>query len=680
MPFTRPAIHVYQQLVSTTPSTSTPFFELCVVGPSYQVVKESIFPNYNADAPYQTQYVDQLSGTTIDLDSVIVKLKDAYIKIWPTTTNLSHDVNISASGALSTIELLAVDYPAYSFNTASVKVGDTVKIKYTDTTVTPNTVTSYTSFVQAINGVGDTLTLKRNIPAPSATETVAISVERPVGSDIIVPGSALTMSQNMLSVTNVGALTTTISSITYTITTASVCVDYRALRKYLAGDFLQISNMSDVRANLGDVDPDNPLATACGVVFSNADVAFKVLPIESDDNAGYLKALDLLTTNEKVYVIVPLTQDKDVVSAYANHCTSMSTPEKSKWRITYANLRMPSTKVIVERNDGEAAAGAPAQAASGTLQATPATNYLKDIANGAFITNSARIGDFIDVYDPTSASGTMGAYLYSFKIKEVLNDTVVETYSDRYERTDEGYSIMSSTPTMVVTSLTQISYEVIRVLTPEGVAEAMVDIAKSFKNKRLRIVMPDVVMMNINSVDYILPGYYLCVAYGAMRAGFPPHQGFTTLGVGGIKRIFRSNKYFTDAHLDEMAGGGVFWVVQDEVDALPYCIYQTTTDTTQLETIEDSVVATIDFASKFYKDNLKSVLGRFNVNELSVKYVTTVIKDVTDKMLRMSYPYIGSIILSGQLKTVTTKADKIIPTVAIQVPFPVNAVDLYLEV
>jgi hypothetical protein len=679
MPFTRPAIHVYQKLVSVNPSTATPFFELCVVGPSYQVLKSIAFPNYDAAAAYESIYVDQLPGTVVDKDSVVVTLKDSYMKIWPSTSALEREVEVALSGALSTISVKTADFPAYSFTSSAVRIGDIVKVTYTDASVTPSKVTKYTSFVQEINTVGDIVTLKRNIPAPTVDEVAVVTIERPTGSDIVVAPSLLTVDGLGIKVTVQGSLTTTVSNTSYTITRGSVKVDYRALRTYLAGDFLTINNMSDVRANLGDVDADNPLATACGIVFSNANVTFKVLPVETDDNEGYIKALDLLSTNEKVYVIVPLTQDKDVVSAYANHCTTMSTPEKSKWRITYANLRMPQNKVMVDRNDGEVAKGAPAQPPSGTFQGVPATNYVKDIANGMFITNSTRVGDFVDVYDYTE-DATLGDYQYSLKIKELLNDTVCETYSDRYVKTDEGYVISTTSPTIVITANAPVSYEVTRVLTPQGISEAMVDVAKSFSNKRLRLVQPDVVMLNINSVDYIMPGYYLCVAYGAMRAGFPPHQGFTTLGVGGIKRIFRSNKYFKDTQLDEMAGGGVFWVIQDEPEALPYCIYQTTTDTTQLETIEDSVVATIDFASKFYKDNLKAVLGRFNVNEISVKYVSAVIKDVTDKMLRMSYPYIGSIILSGQLKTITTSADKIIPTVVIKVPFPVNAVDLYLEV
>lgn len=680
MPFTRPAIHVYQKLVSTTPSTSTPFFELCVVGPSYQVVRDAVFPAYSASELYESVYVDQTPGTTVDVSSVSMMLKDAFIKIWPTTNVLTKEVDVVMSGALTTVQVKSADFPAYSFGSAFVQVGDVVKLTYTDATVSPATVTKYTSYVQDVNNVGDVITLKRNVPTPTASETVTMSIERPVGKDITVPTSLLTITKDKLSVGSTGTLSATIGTSTYTITTANVRVNYRALRTYLSGDFVQIKTMNDATANLGDIDIGNPLATACGVVLSNANISFKVLPIETDDNAGYIKALDILSTSEKVYVIVPLTQDKDVISAYANHNSNMSLPEKSKWRIMYANLRMPQSKVLVDRNDGELAKGAPAQAASGTMPAIPATNYIKDIGNGAFMTNGAKVGDYIDVYAPANANGSLGAYKYSLKIKEVLNDTVCELYSNRYVKTDEGYELDANNATVAIATDTPISYEVNRILSPQGIADAMVDIAKSFKNKRVRIVQPDVVMLSINSVDYIVPGYYLCVAFGAMRAGFPPHQGFTTLGVGGIKRIFRSNKFFNDDQLDQMAGGGIFWVVQDEPEALPYCIYQTTTDTTQLETIEDSVVATIDFASKFYKDNLKSVLGRFNVNEISQKYVEAVIKDITDKMLRMSYPYIGSIILSGSLKSMTTQADKIIPIVSIKVPFPVNAVDLYLEV
>jgi hypothetical protein len=37
---TRPAIRVFQEFLQNTPSTITPFFELCVVGPAYLVIRD----------------------------------------------------------------------------------------------------------------------------------------------------------------------------------------------------------------------------------------------------------------------------------------------------------------------------------------------------------------------------------------------------------------------------------------------------------------------------------------------------------------------------------------------------------------------------------------------------------------------------------------------------------------
>ena len=664
MPFQRPAIHVYQELVSVNPSTRTPFFELCLVGPSYQIVKEAKASAYSASAAYASPFVSRTSGTVVDESSLAMTFKNAKAKIWPLGATLKDTITAVQTGAVDTIATVV----GKEFNAAGVAVGDIVYIAATVGEVTTN----YTSYIQAIAADGLSITLKRNV-ASLAGATLSASIERAVTSDINVDETLFTVdvdAENDILQKVAASVTTSIGGISRIVTSADVYLSYKALRSYLSGDFVDISTSADIIANLGAPNVDNPLATAASIVLSNAGVPFKVLPIATDDKNGYLAALDILSTTEKVYVMVPLTQDRDVVSAFDSHCKVQSAPEKSRWRICYANIAMPTTKVVVEQNEGVLAAGVAAQGDN------PASNYLKDIANGAFITNGAIVGDFIDIY----TAGDAPVYQYSLKVMTVQNDTVAETYTDRYVKTDEGYSVNTDTPTKVVTIDETVNYEVCRVLSPGGLAEDMVEIAKSFSSKRLRLVQPDTVMLNIDGVDYIMPGYYLAVAFGALRASQPPHQGFTTLGISGIKRIYRSNKFFTDDQLDEMAGGGIFWVAQENTSSLPYCIYQTTTDTTQLETIEDSVVATVDYCSKYYKDNLRAVIGKFNVNTISVNYVTTVINDITEKLTRTSYPYIGPVLTSGTLKSIATDADKILPRVTIQVPFPVNAVDLYLEV
>ena len=328
----------------------------------------------------------------------------------------------------------------------------------------------------------------------------------------------------------------------------------------------------------------------------------------------------------------------------------------------YANMPMPTTKVMVEYNDG-----------SIVYDAEVNEYYLKDVANGMFVTNITRPTDFIDIYDENNA------YEYSLQITEVLNDSVAVVSAVKWVRTGEGY-VESEEGRINFIKDVNVKYEVVRVLDTQGMAEAISEVAQSFRNKRLRYVQPDQIMLNVNSVDELVGGEYLCIALAAMRAGFPPHQGFSTMGISGIKRVLRSNKLFNEEQLAEMAGNGVFWVAQDEPEELPYVLYQTTTDTTQLETAEDSIVAVIDYASKYYKDNLKPVLGRYNVNSISVNYVKAVINSCSDDMVSTNYQYIGPILTSATLVSVETIADKIRPTIHIEVPYPVNGVDVVLTI
>jgi hypothetical protein len=665
----RPSIKVYQKLVTVTPSIVTPFFELCVVGPVYQVVRDQLFKNALAGSvqdyaavAFESPYVGKATGAVVDTNFVSCTLKETMVKVWPKyvadTDVLNATVSVDNTDKVTKLTYTDTE-PSTAFLLAGVQEGDIAYV-----TVGTNV---YTASIQEVT---DTLNIKlgRNIPTPVAeTDKIfdaTLTIIRPAANIALPVGATgVTVAADKISLPAI--LTTVIGGSTFRVFSAKAYTTYRALKTYMSGDFTQIRDSNDVEANIGLADVANPMSIAADIVASNASISYKILGIETDDKEGYLKALDMLTTRESVYVIVPLTNDREVVTAYANHCTAMSMPEKSKFRIAYCNLPMPLTRVIVERNDGLMT----------RLEAETVVTIWDD-ANGLFVTNGALVNDYVDIYNATTS-----AYMYSLKMVEVFNDSVATCGIDIYDLTDEGYVKRTGGTQQVAEGTdTAVKYEVTRKLASAGIADALIAIAKSYSNKRLRLVMPDLVQISVKDVDYDLPGYFLCVAYGAMRAGFPPHQGFSTLGVGGIKRIYRANRFFKDDDLDRMVDGGVFWTVQDEPESLPYCAYQTTTDTTQLEVKEDSCVATVDFASRFFKDNLKAVLGKFNVNEISAKYVGTVIKDIGERMQRMSYPYIGPILLGFQYKGIEMTADKLKPKVAIDIPFPVNSVELDLEV
>lgn len=656
MLFRVPSVRVYQELVTTTVNPTTPFMQLCVVGPVYQVETDVPVADFAlSDEDYTTAYLNQTLGSVVDTSSVNIKMSDVYVKVWPANDGVNHrSATVNNDGPITKV----TGDQEGDFATATIQVDDYIDLTYTD----GDTVLTYSSAIQEVSSDGKTLTLKRNLPAPEGSATVTAVVKRPTKEDAIIESQFITANEDAVTIKKDVKVSTAVTDTAAQVVSATVYLSYRALRRDIANDFLTITSQSNAEAKIGSVNINNPMSVATSLIASAvSDMSYRILPIETDDANGYRQALDILSTNEDIYVIVPLTNDKDVISAYASHCTTLSEPEKSKWRIMYASQEMPSTKVMVEINDGQLVKGS-----------TDTECYIKDTANGMFVTNNARVTDFVDIYNASNS------YQYSLQIIEVLNESVVTCSTTKWMRTSEGYSELEDKVT--VASQEAVKYEVVRVLDTQGVADAISGIAESFKNKRLRLVYPDTIMLNINSVSEMVPSYYLCVTLGAMRAGYPPHQGFSTIGLSGISRVLRANNMFSDDQLADMAGNGVFWVVQDTPEELPYVLYQTTTDNTQLETAEDSCVAVVDYASRYLKINLKNVLGRYNVNTISVNYVKTVINSVLDDMTSTSYQYIGPILTGAELLKVETEGDKIKPTVHIEIPYPVNGVDVTLQV
>ena len=163
-----------------------------------------------------------------------------------------------------------------------------------------------------------------------------------------------------------------------------------------------------------------------------------------------------------------------------------------------------------------------------------------------------------------------------------------------------------------------------------------------------------------------------------MVAGAPPHQGFTNLGIAGIKKLYNSNKYFNKTQLNKMAEKGVYIVVQDVLGSLPYTRHQVSTDTTTLELQELSIGKTVDFISYFFKRRLKRILGVYNITPSTLALVTTISNAILVYLKENSLPKIGAVLLQGSevvsVKQDDTFKDQINAVLDIDVPFPVNKI------
>lgn len=682
--FKRPAVLVYQQFVKANVSVVAPFFDLCIVGPAYSVIRDAAVKNaddlihqdYRAGEAFRAEYPQLDNGQIVDRAYTSAYLSDSFVKIWPEYVS-SADVLAATIQVVNDEKVTKVSIPATStlksFTASGVQVGDVIYVKV-GARVTQATISSFKD--------PQTAYLSKNIATPLALNPAGfdgdVTIIRAINGDVPLPidpassgsfgiinGLATTDEEIRLTDT----LVITIAGKQYRMYSGNLFVTYRALIAKLAADFTTVTSLTQATGIVGAVDPDNPAGIAMDFVYSNAGIRCRFLGIASDTNEGYIKALDLLGTNKDIYVVVPLTQDKEVIAAYKNHVHLFRTGDKSQWRKMYANLRLPDYKVVVEQNDGilQMAVGA-------------SVAYILDSANGVFATKQTSIGDYIDIYDAISMT-----YQFSLMVKQILNDSVAVTYDEVYMLTTEGYTKQTGANAKLAPQTNPIDlaiqYQVTRALTPNGKAQEMVATAKSYAEAGVTLIGPsDEFVKTINGVDYILPAYFLCVAYGALRAAFPPHQSFTEMSIGGVKTLRHSNKYFTDDDLNLMAGGGFFVVVQDTADSSPYCIFQSTTDMTLKVTQEDSCVATIDFCSMYLRDNLKAALGKFNVNDLSVDFVRNVSQAVITKLTGLTYPYLGPVLTNGTVVSITKAADRIKPVINIEVPYPVNGVDVALNI
>ena len=141
----------------------------------------------------------------------------------------------------------------------------------------------------------------------------------------------------------------------------------------------------------------------------------------------------------------------------------------------------------------------------------------------------------------------------------------------------------------------------------------MVAYAQSIYERRAAVIPHDF-EMEIDGETYWVPGYYLAVAYSALKSQLPPQQGLTNYPLGGIvKKLHYSNDYFKPSQLKALSQGGVFVCLQDTEGAPIRSRFQVTTNMNNNKTKQISLVYSVDDYSMGYIATLKSLIGVNNV-------------------------------------------------------------------
>ncbi len=425
-----------------------------------------------------------------------------------------------------------------------------------------------------------------------------------------------------------------------------------------------LDDAADVTAELGTVDPDNPLAYAVSKALANSagsPVRFTAVSDPTDIDS-WAEVLELLGGRDDVYSLVPLTTDRAVQDLFAAHVANSSTAEAGRWRGAFFNLVGRDTVVLADAD--LSSDGNPILAKLEDDPDTSGTQYTYltvTSGNAELDILGVLAGDVVRYLFTTD--GFVSVEYTEFVVEEVVSETTLRLAS--------GHSVAVGTPQKL---------EVWRNNNRSQIAADVATRAGSFGSRRVCVVWPD----KIGAGGVNVPGYFLAAALAGLRSGVVPHQGLTNVEIAGFDDVTRTSEFFSNGQLDTMAESGV-WIVTQTESGTVYTRHALTTDMTDVNSREEVVRANVDSMSAVFLRNLQPFIGRANVTPATLTTLRVQL-DATIEFLKANgfvETLGGGQLIDGtvtQLRQHALLKDRIVATVNLEIPYPINNIELHLVV
>ena len=467
--------------------------------------------------------------------------------------------------------------------------------------------------------------------------------------------------------------------------TTDVYLQYNALRLDLSPSadspaLLIVEDTTTLESILDPLTADNPLGlglffaklNAPGVSVAGLGVDEVTAAMPEGTLTAYTQATEFLES-EEVYAIASLTHEEVVHQLFKTHVDYMSGPDLRGERIVFINPEVPTEE-------------APTTAASGTDgNSTGANNQfiVDENPHTALVAAGVANPAVMPVSDGVYLEVTVGGEMRRYNLSAVNGALVtINLTFAAGENTDSFYS----TTTLLAGLLTSVDWAikvrgdalvVAGVTDLDGVATAVATVATTYADRRVYYVFPDTVEAELDAGTASLPGYYACCAIAGMVGQLVPQQGFTNYPMTGFTGVTGSNDIFKDSLLDEIAGGGVYILIQEADGAPLISRHQLSTDVTSIETRELSITKVVDFTAKTLRTGLRNFLGIYNITPQFLDTLTTVVDGMLDFLKQ------GGVLIGASLNSIsqdTTNPDTVLIDVTLEVPYPCNYIRVTLVV
>jgi len=439
-------------------------------------------------------------------------------------------------------------------------------------------------------------------------------------------------------------------------------LQYRAWLPTYIGEFESADDVANLPDLLGQASPDNPLYWGVFMALQNSNgqpVRFTAVE-DPNDVDHWFDALEILVGRDDLYNLVPLTLNKTVIDAWKSHVESQSSPENGRWRGMFCGISVPDEKAIVSADttsDGEVALA--------TLSDDPLTSgtqYTRlsvPAGNAKFLTNDVEPGDKVRFL--YSTDGFDNDTWTEFTVDEVLSENTL--------RLSDGNDIAISVPQKV---------EIWRNLKGAGLASAVVDEVGRLSSRRVCAIVNE----TVGNAGQSFPGYFLACALAGLRSAVNPHQGLTNVEIAGIDDVGTLVKGLNSVHLNTIAAAGG-WIVVKAKDGSIITRHALTTDNTDLNRREEMIRVNVDSISYTLLAILEPYIGKSNVVDSVLLMMRNSLSSALDEMTIDRTPRIGPQLVGYEIVELRQHAllkDRVVITINLTVPYPINNIELRLVV
>ena len=397
------------------------------------------------------------------------------------------------------------------------------------------------------------------------------------------------------------------------VTSADVTVEYRALRTDYADTVRSVETIEDAQLQLGNRDPDNPLAAGVITALMNSGGrAVYFMGIPTDNETGWTQVLDRATLNSDVYAFAPLTDSRTITNAVSSHVLGMSTETAKHWRIGFFSLQAPNVHAVYNSDvhpTGDDYLATITEYIDGTLRLLTFVDGSGSADMTVTAVGDVRPGDTVKIDFHTDVWGDIVAE--EFKVSRVLSNNQL-LLATPYE--DMGGAL--TTPSRV---------EVYHKYTPAELVDATAAVSQSFYHRRLYNVYPDA----LYSDGVKFSGVYGAAAVAGLVSSVPPQQPMTNITVEGFDDAPGTYQTLNRTQLNKLAEYGTLILAQDKRHGPIYIRHQVSTKAKEgnLNETELSLVKNADSISYFFSERFRPYIGKYNMSPELMALLDTILKD-----------------------------------------------------